>query len=1038
MPRTGRWKVTGAAGTGVSSFVIDTVIQKLEDGADPSGILVVTASKEAGARLRQEISLRLDDYAAKSSMVRSVHSLAFALLRSDTSEEASEGGIRLITGAEQDHVIRELLVGHKETGGGSWPDNVRPALDFVGFARQLRDFLLRAIERGKGPSDLIEAGREYQRPMWVAAGDFLREYEQTMELAGVHSYSAAELVFQVLLRPHLTAKHPWHTIVVDDAQLMDPISGELLKELAKTADLSVVAGDPDQAVFGFRGASTKFFNTFEADGTIHLTRQHRSTVPAEVKLPGNESAERNLVADAVRRRHLIDGVQWRDIAVVVRSVGDIGRMSRTLLAAGVPVHINPTDVVLSEQRLVAAMLLGLRALEDELKNNELEDLITGPIGGADPVTLRRLIRGLRRAVPNERGIDTLRTIITGNATDELKESVAQLLTDSEARALNHLYEVLAAGREALRAGGSVEQISWAVWSATGLDTRLQSAALRGGATGSQADRDLDAMMALFDAAGDFTERRPNGTLATFIAHIEEQELPTGVRDRRVAAPQAVPVVTAHSAVGQEWDTVIVAGVQEGTWPSFGETGSLFGQAELVDLIDNGIIPGTPVSHVQDRLAEEKRLFHVATTRHRERLVVVTVDAADGDEVLEPSRFIQELEAQRRREVAEETTAETENAPEDEALAADSAAPPADPLQVPVLSVPGFVSQLRRVVCAPEETEVTRTQATRQLARLADAGVPGAHPDEWWAACDVASDVPRVDRKTKREPTLSPSKIEKFLNCPLQATLTALIEDEKPTVALTKGNLAHAFLEALGRAQLRGEDLNVEAAKNVVRDAFARSIEVPAWRMQYEMDDFNVLIDRIAQWHAHNPDELLGTEVKALVRITADTGEATVRGSIDRLHRVPRTAQADSTAPAAGESALRVVDLKTGKNPPSTADAQEHPQLSAYQLVLRHGRLRQDADGTPRVDTAPSGGEEVEDAFLYYPMKDTGSSSANPTRQQAALTSEQLSEFANLLPPLVEEMAGATVTARENPGCPGCPVRHLCPIQPEGRLTTTND
>ena len=85
LPESGTWKVTGAAGTGVSSFLIDTVIHALDKarqtGADPSGILVIAPSKESGARLRRELSERLEDYAAQTSMVRSVHSLAFALLR---------------------------------------------------------------------------------------------------------------------------------------------------------------------------------------------------------------------------------------------------------------------------------------------------------------------------------------------------------------------------------------------------------------------------------------------------------------------------------------------------------------------------------------------------------------------------------------------------------------------------------------------------------------------------------------------------------------------------------------------------------------------------------------------------------------------------------------------------------------------------------------------------------------------------------------------------------------------------------------------
>ena len=216
LPKEGTWRVLGTAGSGVSSLLIDVVVEQLTSGADASGILVVAPSKESGSLLRRELAEHLDDYAAQASMVRSVHSLAFALLRRGSDEE-----LRLITGAEQDAVIRELLAGHAAEGRGAWPADIRPALDYVGFARQLRDLLLRAIERGLGPSDLEELGAQYERPMWSAAGDFLREYERIQALAGSHSYSAAELVSQVLLRPELLQEHPWHTIVVDYAQLLD-------------------------------------------------------------------------------------------------------------------------------------------------------------------------------------------------------------------------------------------------------------------------------------------------------------------------------------------------------------------------------------------------------------------------------------------------------------------------------------------------------------------------------------------------------------------------------------------------------------------------------------------------------------------------------------------------------------------------------------------------------------------------------------------------------------------------------------------------
>src|SRR5699024_3355347 len=129
LPASGVWRVTGPAGSGVTSLLVDTVLERIGSGVDPTGILVVATSKETGALIRRELTDRLagTDFASEAPLVRSVHSLAFALLR-----DASEEPVRLITGAEQDAVIRDLLRGHAEEGRGTWPVEHRPALTFVG------------------------------------------------------------------------------------------------------------------------------------------------------------------------------------------------------------------------------------------------------------------------------------------------------------------------------------------------------------------------------------------------------------------------------------------------------------------------------------------------------------------------------------------------------------------------------------------------------------------------------------------------------------------------------------------------------------------------------------------------------------------------------------------------------------------------------------------------------------------------------------------------------------------------------------------
>src|SRR5699024_5491830 len=243
--------------------------------------------------------------------------------------------------------------------------------------------------------------------------------------------------------------------------------------------------------------------------------------------------------------------------------------------------------------------------------------------------LRRLVRALRRVNQHELCMYMLREIL---ASEVIDESLHEVLKNYEKTTLERIIEILSSGREVLKHNGSPEEVLWAIWAKADLANRLRNSSLRGGATGSQADRDLDAMMALFDAAGDYSERRPGADLAAFIDHITEQVLPTGVRDRRTAVPDAVSILTAHGAVGREFDSVAVAGGQESQWPALGETGTIFAQEELIDLVARGIDPSIPVNNISDRLHEERRLFHVATTRHTARMLLVAVDNPDGDEV----------------------------------------------------------------------------------------------------------------------------------------------------------------------------------------------------------------------------------------------------------------------------------------------------------------------------------------------------------------------------------------------------------------------
>ena len=104
------------------------------------------------------------------------------------------------------------------------------------------------------------------------------------------------------------------------------------------------------------------------------------------------------------------------------------------------------------------------------------------------------------------------------------------------------------------------------------------------ARGSVADADLDAVVALFDTAARFTERLPQGSTWLFLDSLSGQEIAGDTLAERAPRGESVTVLTAHKSKGLEWDLVVVAGVQEGTWPDLRQRGSLLGMDDLVDVV----------------------------------------------------------------------------------------------------------------------------------------------------------------------------------------------------------------------------------------------------------------------------------------------------------------------------------------------------------------------------------------------------------------------------------------------------------------------
>ena len=105
-----------------------------------------------------------------------------------------------------------------------------------------------------------------------------------------------------------------------------------------------------------------------------------------------------------------------------------------------------------------------------------------------------------------------------------------------------------------------------LWSGTGWPESLRHRVQRGGAGARLANRDLDALCALFETAARAEEQRGHTSVEAFLATLVAQEIPADTLADQGIRGEAVRLLTAHRSKGLEWRLVVVAHVQEGAWP----------------------------------------------------------------------------------------------------------------------------------------------------------------------------------------------------------------------------------------------------------------------------------------------------------------------------------------------------------------------------------------------------------------------------------------------------------------------------------------
>jgi superfamily I DNA/RNA helicase/RecB family exonuclease len=1029
--------VLAGPGTGKTTTLVEAVVDRIErGGVAPESVLALTFSRKAAEQLRDRVTARLGRTMA-TSLSCTFHSFAYSLVRAFGQHDLYAQPLRLLSAPEQDVQLRELLDGAGDVGGPEWPPSLRTALGTRGFARELQALLARAREKGLDPEDLARLGKEEGRADWQAAARFMEDYLRTLDFKSALDYP--ELVHRAVLlaerpdvREALRARYSW--VFVDEYQDTDPRQVALLQALAGDGRNLVAVGDPDQSIYAFRGAEVRgildfpeAFRTGEGHrapvvalrttrrfgptllaasrsvargiptrGAIDadLFRRFRDPEPApeatdgtvEVRLFSTPRAETEHIADILRRAHLEDGLPWSQMAVLVRSgAATIPPLRRALHASGIPVEVAGDELPLADEPSVAPLLSCLRAVAapDRLTTDAAHGLLSSPLGGLDATEIRWLGRELRAADRDahreERPPLPSAQLVRAALLDP------GLLADLEgpvARKARDLALLLTRAARDLRAGATAEEVLWTLWDGSVWKRHLRAAVDRGGAAARRAHRDLDAVCALFEVAARAEEKQGHTSVESFLAELEAQQIPGDTLAERGVRGESVRLLTAHRSKGLEWELVVVAGVQEHTWPNLQQRGSLLGWDRIGS---DGVVE--PASRAA-LLADERRLFYVAVTRARRRLVATAVQSAedDGDQ---PSRFLGELGV---------------------------AAPAVQGRPRRPLSLPGLVAELRRTLSDDTASDALRCAAATRLARLATAVdrnheqlVPQADPGTWWGV-RRRSHAPRPLRPADQPVEMSASALDGLLSCPVRWFLDReAAGGSAQSSAQGFGLVVHALADRVAKGELSEVDELVEHVDRIWDDL---DFETP-WARERQRGHAHDVIRRFVAWH-NRPDArtyLASEEAISAVVELPDGEKVALRGFVDRLEMT-----ADGT--------VVVVDFKTTKRKPSREEVLEHPQLGLYQLAVERGAVDHLLDGAE----ARSGGAEL--VLLRQPDGELPKVQRQAPQEPGAdghrLVEVQLMNAA-------EVVRSETLTARENRYCGYCEFQTICPVKGSGTV-----
>jgi DNA helicase-2/ATP-dependent DNA helicase PcrA len=604
--------------------------------AHPWEILAVTFSVRAAGELRLRLADLLGEDQARGVTAATFHSVCARILREHAGVFGRTTAYTVYDQTETRKVIEWLL---SDAQRGS----VQAALADCGQPASAE--VLQEISLAKNRLLSPESYQQHARhPAATLIAAVWREADVELQRSNAFDFDDL-LVYGVRLlaeHPHRLAfyRQRWRWLLVDEYQDTNEAQGVLVALLAGPGGNVTCVGDDDQLLYSWRGAEAHnilgFGERFPGHAQIVLGRNFRSRAEildaavrcvahnerrtgkaliavrgpggqVEVVAFGTERHEAKWVAGQIADA-LMAGIPPSEVLVLARTGYATGPVQAALAQAGIP-HRVLGSLGLYERSEVRDALAYLTLLTNPADAQAFRRAIQAPRRGVGPATASRLIAYAREHHDGD-------LIAASARAHQLEALRSREIRDRLARFGTELQQIR---RELVHGRSVAHTVVAAVTVDDGLVRSFQQR--RDGSPKPDQRRDaervLEDLRSLCRAAQGYEAEQPDtATLTGFLEHaagLHAQELEPGQPDRRIT------VSTIHRAKGTEAQLVVLIACEDQLLPSWRSLSA-------------------PAS---DQLAEERRLFYVAATRAKDRLVITHAATRNRRRTGGPSRFLTE-------------------------------------------------------------------------------------------------------------------------------------------------------------------------------------------------------------------------------------------------------------------------------------------------------------------------------------------------------------------------------------------------------------